>query len=144
MQTIKRLDLADAQVMLDAAVAKAQEIGVAMSIAVMDEGANLLAFARMDNSKITGISIAMDKCYTAAAARKATHELGEVSQPGGLVYGLNTCIGGRMVIVGGGLPVFVDGQPVGGIGVSSGTPTQDQEVAQAGIDALLDYLRNSD
>ena len=140
MQIIKRIDLNDARILLEGARAKATEIGVPMCIAITDEGGNLVAFERMDGGKVTSITIAIDKSFTASAAKKATHDYGALSQPGGPTYGIDSAIGGRLMVVGGGLPVVVDGDVVGGIGVSSGTPAQDREVAQAGIDHLLATL----
>jgi len=137
MLTIKRLDIADARVLIAGARVKAEEIGVPMCIAITDEGGNLIAFERMDGGKVTSTTIAIDKSYTASAAKKATHDYGTASQPGAPAYGIASAIGGRLMVVGGGLPVIVDGEVVGGIGVSSGTPGQDQQVAQAGIDAFL-------
>lgn len=137
MLTVKRLDIEDARVLIAGARAKAEEIGVPMCIAITDEGGNLVAFERMDGGKVTSITIAIDKSYTASGAKKATHEYGTASQPGAPAYGIGSAIGGRLMVVGGGLPVIVDGEVVGGIGVSSGTPPQDMEVAQAGIDAFL-------
>lgn len=137
MLTIQRLDLADAGRLLEGAREKSREIGVPMCIAITDEGGNLVAFERMDGGKVTSTTIAIDKAYTAAAAKKATHEYGTASQPGSPAYGINSAIGGRLMVVGGGLPVIVDGAVVGGIGVSSGTPAQDQQVAQAGIDRFV-------
>ncbi|MCZ0811683.1 MAG: GlcG/HbpS family heme-binding protein [Pseudomonadota bacterium] len=136
MLTIKRLDLEDARRLLKGAREKATEIGVPMCIAITDESGNLVAFERMDGGKVTSITIAIDKSYTASGAKKATHEYGEASQPGAPAYGIGSAIGGRLMVVGGGLPVIVDGEVVGGIGVSSGTPMQDREVAQAGLDAF--------
>ncbi|CUH84328.1 GlcG/HbpS family heme-binding protein [Thalassovita mediterranea] len=140
MMTVQRLDIADARILIAGARAKAEEIGVPMCIAITDEGGNLIAFERMDGGKVTSTIIAIDKSYTASGAKKATHEYGEVSQPGKPAYGIASAIGGRLMVVGGGLPVIVDGAVVGGIGISSGTPGQDQEVAQAGIDAFLAQL----
>jgi uncharacterized protein GlcG (DUF336 family) len=137
MMTVKRLDLADAGILLAGARAKASEIGVPMCIAITDESGNLVAFERMDGGKVTSITIAIDKSFTASGARKATHEYGAASQPGAPAYGIGSAIGGRLMVVGGGLPVVVDGDVVGGIGVSSGTPAQDMEVAEAGIAAFL-------
>ena len=130
MITVTRLDLNDAHVMLRAARAKADEIGVPMCIAITDDAGNLVAFERMDGGKVTSSTIAIDKSFTASGAKKATHEYGDASQPGKPAYGIASAIGG-------GLPVMVNGQCVGGIGVSSGTPAQDMEVAQAGLDAVL-------
>lgn len=135
MKTINRLDLDDARRLIAGATAHADEIGVPMCIAITDESGQLIAFERMEGGKITSINIAIDKAFTAAAARKATHEYGASSQPGAPAYGINSALGGRLMVVGGGLPVIWRGEVVGGIGVSSGTPAQDQAVAQAGINA---------
>lgn len=140
MITIKRLDQSDAQILIEGARAKATQIGVPMCIAITDESGNLLAFERMDGGKITSITIAIDKSFTASAAKKATHEYGELSQPGKPTYGIDAAIGGRLMIVGGGLPVNVEGATVGGIGISSGSPAQDMECAQAGIDLFLGQI----
>jgi len=137
MLTIQRLDLADARKLIAGAAAKATEIGVPMCIAVTDESGHLIAFERMDGGKATSVTIAQDKAFTAAAARKATHEYNAANVPGQLAFGIHTEVGGRLSSVGGGLPVVSDGTVVGGIGLSSGTPQQDMACAQAGIDAWL-------
>lgn len=136
MITSSRLDIEDARRIIAAARSKAVEIGVPMCIAIADDSGNLVAFERMDGGKITSITIAIDKAYTAAAAKKATHEYGAASQPGAPAYGINSAIGGRLMVVGGGLPIFADGAVVGSIGISSGTPAQDLEVAHAGVDGF--------
>jgi uncharacterized protein GlcG (DUF336 family) len=140
MITVTRLDLTDARSLIAGAAARAREIGVPMCIAITDESGQLIAFERMDGGKVTSTTIAIDKAFTAAAARKATHDYGTASQPGAPAYGIASAIGGRLMVVGGGLPVLVKGEVVGGIGVSSGTPAQDQDVAQAGIEAFLKQL----
>ncbi len=137
MLTIKRLDVADARALIAGASARAAEIGVPMCVAVVDESGNLIAFERMDGAKITSVTIAQDKAFTAAAARKATHDYNAVNVPGQLAFGIHTEVGGRLSSVGGGLPVIRDGDVVGGIGLSSGTPHEDMSCAQAGIDAWL-------
>ncbi len=135
MLTIHRLDLSDARILIEGAAAKAREIGVPMCIAVVDESGTLIAFERMDGGgKVTSVTIAQDKAFTAAAARKATHDYNAANVPGNLAFGIHTEVGGRLSTVGGGLPVMVDGEVVGGIGLSSGTPQQDMDCAQAGID----------
>lgn len=141
MLKISRLSRRQAHTLIEGACIKAKEIDIPMCIAVVDESGNLIAFERMDGGKITSITIAQDKAFTAAAARKATHEYNAACTPGSLVFGIHTAMGGRLCVVGGGLPVSVDGEVVGGIGVSSGTPEQDMECAQAGIDFLF---RNAD
>lgn len=137
MYTVTRLGIEDARILIAGAAAKSREIGVPMCIAVTDESGHLIAFERMDGGKITSTTIAVDKAFTAAGAKRATHDYGAASQPGKPAYGINSAIGGRLMVVGGGLPVIVDGEVVGGIGISSGTPDQDLACAQAGVDAFL-------
>ena len=140
MLTIKRLSIADARVLIEGAREKANEIGVPMCISIVDESGNPIAFERMDGGKVTSAIIAGDKAFTAGAARKATHEYNAACQPGNLAFGIHTAIGGRLCIVGGGLPEWVGDDCVGGIGLSSGTPQQDMECAQAGIDHFMKSL----
>ena len=137
MLTIKTLDLNDARIMLEAAKIKADEIGVPMCIAVVDEGGHLIAFEKMDGGRLTSSVIAQDKAFTAAAMRRETHVINKINQPGSPAHGIMTEHGGRISSVGGGLPVIWEDQVVGGIGASSGTPDQDQSVVQAGIEAWL-------
>ncbi|CAN7710059.1 GlcG/HbpS family heme-binding protein [Neorhizobium tomejilense] len=141
MLTIKRLSLDDARILIEGAAIKAAEIGVPMCIAVTDESAQLIAFERMDGGKVTSTTIAMDKAFTAAGAKRTTESYGAASQPGSPAYGINSAIGGRLMTVAGGIPVTVDGDVVGAIGISSGTPSQDAECAQAGIDHFLSSIR---
>lgn len=140
--SINRLSLSEAQQLIDGARQKAREIGVPMCIAVVDESGNLIAFDRMDGGKVTSITIAQDKAFTAAAARKATHDYNAACVPGNLAFGIHTALGGRLCVVGGGLPVTVDGEVVGGIGLSSGTPQQDMQCAQAGVDFFLEQAED--
>ncbi|MFM1814144.1 MAG: hypothetical protein RLZ98_839 [Pseudomonadota bacterium] len=136
MLNIKRLSRGEAQAMLEAAEAKSRDMNLPMCIAVTDESGNLIAFSRMDGAKISSIRIAIDKAWTAAAARNPTAFYNEVCRPGHGTFGIHVTNEGHFCIIGGGLPAVVDGQVVGGIGVSSGTPDQDIAVAQAGIDAF--------
>lgn len=136
MQTLNRLDCDDAQRIISAAIMQAEAIGVPMCIAVMDESCNLIGFMRMDGGKIPSITMAIDKCFTATGTHKPTQALAEPSMPGGAVFGLTSAHGGRFVVIAGGLPIIKDGEVIGGIGVSSGTPAQDLEVAQAGVDGF--------
>lgn len=133
MRTFTRLDLNDARTLTEGTIIHAQKIGVPMCIAITDESGPLIAFERMEGGKVTSTTIAIDKALT-AAARKATHDYGTSCQPGEPAYGINSAIGGRLMVVAGGLPVIYDDAVVGGIGISSGTPVQDLAVAQAGID----------
>ncbi len=131
-----RLTLQGARLIMAAAARKAHGVGVPMDIAVVDEGGHLLVFNRMDGAKLSSIDIAICKAWTAACARRATHEYAEIAGPGKPAFGIHVSNHGRFMIVGGGLPILVDGQVVGGIGCSSGTVQQDREVAMAGVQAL--------
>ncbi len=131
-----RLTLQGARLIMAAAARKAHAIGVQMDIAVVDDGGHLLVFNRMDGAKLSSIDIAICKAWTAACARRATHEYAEIAGPGKPAYGIHVSNSGRFMIVGGGLPILVDGQVIGGIGCSSGTVQQDREVAMAGVQAL--------
>lgn len=140
MLQIQRLSLEEAREALAGARAHAEEIGVPMCIAVVDESGTPIAFERMDGGKVHSVQVAIDKAFTAASARKATHEYNAACVPGNLVFGIHTALGGRLCVVGGGLPITVDGVTVGGIGVSSGSPQQDMACAEAGVRQLLASL----
>ncbi len=124
---------------LQAAVKKAEEIGVPMSIAVMDEGANLLGFARTDEGKPHNINIAMAKARAAASNRKPTGKIGTMGNPldDHMAIAIPLAAGPDMYVTfAGGLPIIVDGCCVGGVGTSGGLGEQDMAVAKAGVDAL--------
>ena len=135
-----KLTLSDARLVIEGAEAKAKEIGVDMDVAVVDDGGHLIAFIRMNAARITSIDVAICKAFTAACARRATHEYAAVAGAGGPAFGIHVSNQGRFMIVGGGLPIFVNGVIAGGVGCSSGSAEQDREVAQAGIDRLLEVL----
>jgi uncharacterized protein GlcG (DUF336 family) len=131
------LTLEGAELVLAAAKARAVEIKVPMDIAVVDDGAHLLAFARMDGAKLSSVEIAIRKAQGAAIRRLPTapartgEEVNVV-----LSMGLALATQGRQIPVRGGIPLLVDGVCVGAIGVSNGTEDQDVDVAQAGVRAL--------
>ena len=132
-----KLTLEGAQLVLTAAQARAVEIKVPMDIAVVDDGAHLLAFVRMDGAKLSSVEIAIRKAQGAAIRRLPTAPArtgDEVNVV--LSMGLALATQGRQIPVRGGLPLLVDGICVGAIGVSNGTEDQDVDVAQAGARAL--------
>jgi uncharacterized protein GlcG (DUF336 family) len=137
VKKVMRLEFEDVKLILRGAEEEAHKIGVDMDIAVVDPGGNLLGFYRMDQAKVTSIAIAIDKAFTAAGTRKPTREYKAVGAPNGPAFGINTSNQGRFMIFGGGVPIMVDGECIGAVGCSSGSPEQDEQVAQAGIDTLL-------
>lgn len=136
MLLLKRLSLEESKVLIEGCTKKSAEMSVPQCIAVCDVAGHLIAFDRMDGGKISSISIAIDKAFTAACARNSTQVYNELCQPGKPTFGIHITNGGHFSIIGGGLPVKVDGEIVGGIGVSSGTAEQDQICA----DAALQYF----
>jgi uncharacterized protein GlcG (DUF336 family) len=133
MLKVERLALEEARILIDGAISKSNEMAIPMCIAVSDETGNLIAFDRMNGAKISSISIAIDKAFTAAAARNPTHVYNQLCQPGQPTFGIHVTNSGHFCIIGGGLPVRVNGVVVGGVGVSSGTAVQDIEVAEAAL-----------
>lgn len=127
------ITLEEAMRVITAARQKAEEIGVMMNIAVVDEGGNLTAFARMDGAWRGSIDIAQSKALTARNFDMTTEALGELSQPGEMIYGIHVSNHGKTIIFGGGIPLQRGSRIVGAIGVSGGTVPQDIEVAEAGV-----------
>jgi len=125
------LTMDKAQLIIEAAVEKAKKLGQPMNIAIVDAGTNLLAFARMDGAWLGSIDIAINKAFTAKAFDISTVELGSNSQPGQQFFGINASNHGRVMIFAGGIPIKVNGQIVGAVGVSGGSGEQDQAVAEA-------------
>ncbi len=124
---------------LQAAVRKAQELSIPMSIAVTDEGGHLLGFARTDEGKIHNIRIAQAKARAAASNRLPTGKISSSGNPlnDHMAIALPLAAGTDMYVTfAGGLPIILEKQCVGGVGVSGGTGEQDAEVARAGIEAL--------
>ena len=107
-----------------------------MNIAVVDEGANLIAHVRMDGAWIGSIDISINKAYTSRAFDIATRNLAEHSQSGGQFFGIHVSNAGRIMIFAGGIPLKRDGRVVGAIGVSGGSGEQDHGVAEAGAAAF--------
>jgi glc operon protein GlcG len=122
-------------VVVHAAEKKAAAIGVPGCIAVVDASGELLAFSRMDGARPGSIEIALTKARSAARRRRATGD----EAGGDVLNGVRLALAAQSNVtgVGGGLPIVVEGQTIGAVGVSSGTVDEDVEVARAGIDALL-------
>lgn len=140
MLNITRLSQEEATILVDGARIKAVDMGIPMCIAVTDESGNLILFERMNGAKISSIATAIDKAFTAASARNGTHVYNQLCVPGQPTFGIHNTNGGRFSVLGGGLPIKVDGQVVGGIGISSGTAGEDQVCAQAAIDYFFDKV----
>jgi len=129
--------LAEAKRMLSAGEAKAESLGIAYNIAVVDVGGHLVAFVRQDGALIGSIDLAIDKAMTARLFDKTTSELATLAQSGEPLFGIQESNSGKVVIFGGGVPIVSGGKIIGAVGTSAGTIEQDIEVAQAAIAALV-------
>ena len=135
-----RLTLEGARAILSAAENQAREIKVPQNIAIVDEGGQLLLFARMDGAKLSSVDVALTKARAAALRRSPTGPSPASGEPSVyLSLGLPLATGGKLTCIRGGLPLMAEGQCVGGIGVSAGTEEEDVQVAHAGQQALAEF-----
>jgi uncharacterized protein GlcG (DUF336 family) len=130
------LTLAQAQKVVAAAEAKAQQQGTLMNIAVIDAGGNLKAFARMDGAFLGSIDISLKKAKTAREFNMSSKELGDLAQPGKPLYGIEVTNGGLAIFGGGELIRDKSGTIIGAIGVSGSSVEDDMAVSQAGAAGL--------
>lgn len=136
MRSFQTLDLSDAKRMLAVGEAEADRLGIPYNIAIVDAGANLVAFARQDDALIGSINLAIHKARTARLFDKPTSLLAQLAQPGAPLFGIEQGDDGRVVIFGGGVPVKVAGTIVGAVGASAGSIEQDVRVAEAAAAAI--------
>lgn len=135
-------DLATVKAMAEAAEEKAAEMGVPVVFAAVDAGGNLMLLHRMADSLLGSIDIATNKAYTSAAFKLPTSALRESSTPSGELHGIQNTNQGRVVVFGGGLPVFVDHTIAGGIGVSGGTVDEDVTIISHALSAVARKSRS--
>ena len=140
-----RLTLAGARAILAGAEAKAREMGLNVNIAVVDDGGHLLAFERMDNARPASIYTALSKAATAATFRQPSGPIPPGSEHPDLLLNLGlenaaAASGGKLTTLRGGLPILVDGQVIGGVGVGGGSGEQDTQLGRAGIQEFADRL----
>ena len=130
------ITLAQAEKMISAAKGKAVEIDTKMNIAVVDAGANLVAFGRMDGAWLGSLDISIKKAKTARYFDMNTGVIGELSQPGGSLYNIEHSNNG-LITFPGGIPIKnTSGEIIGAIGVSGSSVENDHTVADAGALAI--------
>ena len=131
------ITLAQAEQVIAAAKLKSAENELKMNIAVVDAGANLVAFARMDGAWLGSVDVSIKKAKTARFFDMPTGTLGILSQPGGSLFNIEHSNGG-LITFPGGIPIMdANGVVIGAVGVSGSLVENDHMVAQAGVDALL-------
>jgi uncharacterized protein GlcG (DUF336 family) len=142
MKATLKLELKEALAMAQAAVRKAEEIGVRQTVCVVDDGGYPIALQRMDGARITGPQIAWNKAFTAAGHKRSTHLFttppNGPALPGNEAFGIQLSFEGRFAAFVGGFPVVVDGEVIGGVGLSGGNGEQDTKCALAALQALQD------
>ena len=133
------IDALAANTAVRAAVEHAASLGASVNVAVVDRAGVLIAFLRMPGAFVHSIDIAIDKAYTAASFGLPTGQWHEALQSHSAAVREGIVRRPRFVGFGGGLPIVVNDQRIGGIGVSGGSEEQDDAIAQAGLDALLNF-----
>lgn len=132
--TSKDISLAQAQAVIAAAIAKAEQLGCRSDVVVVDAGTNLKAFARMDGALLGSIDVAHKKARAARLFDMPSGALGELSQPGGPLYGIELSNDG-LITFGGGVPIFDGDTVIGAVGVSGDSVDNDTAIAEAGAAA---------
>jgi glc operon protein GlcG len=139
-----QLNLAGAETVIRGARQKAEALQLKVNIAVVDDGGHLLSFARLDGARPASAYTALTKAVTAATFRQETGPLPRGGEPDVLLnlslQNAAAASGGKLTTLKGGVPIVVQGQVIGGIGIGGGTGEQDAEVAKAGLKELLDRL----
>lgn len=132
------MDYLKAKEAIEAAEAKAKELGIAVSVAIVDEYGDLVAFSRMEGAIKISPKFALAKAYTSGTIGLATADMAPYATPGKPYYGMDALFGGELTTIAGGLPIKAGDKLVGGIGVGgSADVSQDVECAKAGLDVLL-------
>jgi uncharacterized protein GlcG (DUF336 family) len=146
MKTVLRLELEEAKVIIEEAKRKSGEINVLETIAVVDDGGHVIALERMNGARITGPDIAIAKAFTAAGHKRSTHLFNKEPNgpvlPGNEAFGIQQMLPGKFAVFVGGFPIVVDGEVIGGIGVSGGNGEQDTAVGTAALKALQSHLKD--
>jgi uncharacterized protein GlcG (DUF336 family) len=132
----RTLTLDSANAMVAAAIAHAKMLGIPSTVAVYDDTEILKALNTMDGAPFTSVNFALDKAYTAVRRQAATQDLADARANAPMTQVLSFLKQPRLTLLGGGVPIIVDGQVVGGIGSSGGTIPQDIEVTNAGVAAF--------
>jgi ATP:cob(I)alamin adenosyltransferase len=135
--TPEKMNLAFAQEIIHAGLSAAGQGDVDFVFAVCDEGGNMIAEARMDQALLGSIEIARGKAFTAAALKLPTETVGELAQPGAMLYGIENTHPGKLVLFGGGIPIFNKDRVIGALGVSGGTVEEDIHIAKAALSRIL-------
>lgn len=132
---VTTLSWVGASLAVESALSRAERLGIKINAAVVDRNGNTVSFLRMNGAFLHSEGLAIDKAYTAASFGFATKEwMDKIGDDERLRIGIASR--SRLVVLGGGLPIMVDGICIGGIGVSGGTEEQDKICASAALEDL--------
>lgn len=140
MQTSSVIRLNAAKKLIELVEKEAARIGVKAVIAVSDAAARPIAVHCMDGAYIGSFDVAINKTYTAVAFQMPTSRLATLAAPGGELYGIQNTNEGKIVIFGGGEPLYMGNVLVGALGVSGGTAEQDTYLGEYGKNKLKDVM----
>ena len=129
----KKMTLATAEKLCDAVIEQGRRMGIPIVVCVSDETGNPKIVKSMDDAYIASYDVAVNKAFTVVALQMSTSTLKSLAAPGGELYGIQFTNGGKIVIFGGGDPLYDnDGKIVGGLGVSGGSEAQDTALSLFG------------
>jgi len=131
----RHVSLARALELIDRVRGEAEGAGLALAVCVADAGGHVVASQRMDGTALGAMQLAAGKAFTAVLWGMRSGDLNASTQPGGADWGFNTT-DERIVVYAGGVPLYVDGQLVGGLGASGGTADQDEACVTAAAGSL--------
>jgi len=126
----------DARFLVEHSIKTAVEIGVAVTVAVVEVSGITVALLRMDSAKLASVRVAEGKAWTSALFQRASSDYGVSTAPGNTGYGLQNAFPGKLVPMIGGQPIFVNGECVGAVGVSGASGEQDDSIAKDAIAAF--------
>ena len=144
MRSFLKLERTEARLMAEAALSKAADIKVLETVCITDDGGFPLLLERMDGARVTGPQIAWNKAFTAAGHKRSTHLFNQAPNgpalPGNEAFGIQWSFEGRFAVFVGGFPIVVDGEVIGGVGLSGGNGEQDTACGLAALAALQEHL----
>lgn len=137
----KKLSLNTTKQLIDKVEEEAKKRGLDAVIAVCGSDGNMIAVHVMDHAFLASFDIAIKKAYTSVAVKMSTKELGKLAMPGGTFYGVDKADNNRLIIFGGGMPLKIGNNLIGGLGISGGSSEDDDSLAQFGAELFLDFYR---
>ncbi|MDO5101036.1 MAG: cob(I)yrinic acid a,c-diamide adenosyltransferase [Eubacteriales bacterium] len=134
------INLEQSKRLIERLEAHCKEIGLDAVLCVCGPEGTVKAVHCMDDAFLVSFDVALKKAYTAVAVKMSTLELNQIAQPGGTFYGVDKMDNGKITLIGGGIPLMIEGRLIGGLGVSGGTGEQDHAVAEYGLRILSEIL----